>query len=90
MESTQLWTRILTEADSPFVVSENFGFSKFSVVCQTTTPITIQGNGRVGSYDSQPIPLNEKESFGWEEGVPCEDWVIIIPLGATCKCIAVK
>ena len=90
MEAKQLWTKQLTEADSPFIVQQNYGFSKFNVVCETKTAIILTGTGIVGVHASSPINLNQGESFGWDEESPCEDWTITIPSGATCKCIAVK
>ena len=89
-QKKETWTKQLTNAESPFIVKEEYGFSKFNVVCETATPIRIKGSGRIGEFFSEDINLNDGESFGYDEGTPVGDWIITIPENATCKCIAIK
>ncbi len=85
-----LWTKALTNADSPFKIRKEWGFERFAVKCTSSTAVQITGSRTVATEGGTPLPstavsLQENEVFNWSKDKGVQDYTITIPSGATCE-----
>jgi len=85
-----MWTKNLTDADDGFIVKQDWGLSKFSIKCTSSTAITVTGSGRVDSMGSEAIPIVQNDKFNYTEDDPLEDFTVGLSAGATAILIAFK
>ena len=82
-----LFTRTLTSADSPFIIIEKYGITKYSLEVKTGT-CEILGTKKIGYLDSNEVELTEGQVFTEASfGAACAI-TITIPSGSVVKMIA--
>ena len=85
--SSKLFTRTLTNADSPVVIIQKQGITKFSLEVTTGT-CEILGTLKLGSLESNAVELTEGQVVtDTSQGGGCEI-TITIPKGSVVKMIA--
>lgn len=79
--SSDLFTRILTTADSPFVVTASDGLSLGSLKVSSDGAGSIQGSRSVGGLSSEAVPLSAGDVFSFSSNNGISTFTITISSG---------
>lgn len=85
---SEIFTKEITNGSLTIV--ENFGVRQVSVFCSTATAGTVEGARTLGSNTSDPINVEENDTFTVRaiEGSVIKNLVITAPVGCTLKVVA--
>lgn len=79
--SSDLFTRILTTSDSPFVVTSNDGLVLGSLKVSSGGAGTLKGTKAVKGLASEEIPLSADDVFGFSTSLGISSFTITITSG---------
>lgn len=79
--NSDLFTRILTPSDSPFVVTSSDGLSLGSLKVSSDGSGSIQGTRAVGGLQSQAVPLSANDVFSFSSNNGITSFTIVISTG---------
>lgn len=83
-----VFTRSLTNADSPFQITEDDGIQKASIKCTSLTACQITGTKSIRGTTSNAVSLSQNQVLNLSAEKGILQFTITIPVGATCELVA--